>query len=284
MDLGMPKRLLPIMVIAFVVASGCSWLVYKALVNRLAPVQTQAQGVRVVVAATDIKLGSVLRPADLGWTVIQGTLPKGAILKQEDAVGRGVIAPINQGEAIVDSRLAAAGSGGGLAATIPQGKRAIAVKVYEVIGVAGFVTPGQHVDVLISGNPPDQEQAKLGTQVRTLLQNIEVLSAGQDIQKDAEGKPQQVQVVNLLVSPDEAEELTLASAQTRIQLILRNPLDTQISKPPGSAMSEIFSGNAMPIKKGIAQAKPKPDTGFVVEVMNGNKRSEAKFNASESKQ
>ena len=127
------------------------------------------------------------------------------ILKREDAVGRGVVSDLYQGEPILDSRLAAVGSGGGLAATIPQGMRACAVKVDDVVGVAGFVTPGMRVDVLISGNAPGAANASEGTQVKTLLQNIQVLSAGTDIQKDAEGKPQQVQVVNLLVTPDQAE-------------------------------------------------------------------------------
>jgi pilus assembly protein CpaB len=128
-------------------------------------------------------------------------LPKGAIVKKEGAIGRGVLSNLYLGEPILESRLAAPGSGGGLAATIPQGMRASAVKVNDVVGVAGFVTPGMRVDVLISGNPPGSANATQGTMVKTLLQNIEVLSAGTDIQRDAEGKPQQVQVVNLLVTP-----------------------------------------------------------------------------------
>src|SRR3984957_9373732 len=104
--------------------------------------------------------------------------------------------------------------------------RACAVKVDDVVGVAGFVTPGMKVDVLISGHPPGDANPAAGSRVKTLLQNIEVLSAGTDIQKDGGGKPQQVRVVNLLVTPEQAEDLALASSQTRIQLILRNPLDT----------------------------------------------------------
>ncbi len=99
-----------------------------------------------------------MRDADLTTTEIVGPLPKGAILKREDAVGRGVISDLYQGEPILESRLAAVGSGGGLAATIPQGMRACAVKVDDVVGVAGFVTPGMRVDVLISGNPPGPGQ------------------------------------------------------------------------------------------------------------------------------
>lgn len=279
----MSKRMLPILLIAFLAAAACSWVVYKALASRVVP--TQMAGTRIITAAVDLKLGSVLRAVDLSSEVVQGAVPKGAFLKPEDLVGRGVISAIYAGEPILDSRLAPVGSGGGLSSTIPKGMRAIAVKVDDVVGVAGFVTPGQRVDVLVSGNPPNEDTQKYGTQVRTLLQNIEVLSAGQDIQKDAEGKPQQVQVVNLLVTPNDAELLTLASGQTRIQLVLRNPLDNELSKPPGSAMTQLFTGLAPPKAVGVAQHKaaPKSDS-FVVEVINGNKHSEEKFIASESKQ
>jgi pilus assembly protein CpaB len=168
--------------------------------------------------------------------------------------------------------------------------RAIAVKVDEVIGVAGFVTPGMRVDVLVSGNPPEQTKVNqdLGTQVRTLLQNVEVLSAGQDIQKDAEGKPVPVQVVSLLVTPADAELLTLAASQTKIQLVLRNPLDTQVSKPQGSAMANIFAGMDLRPKTNIVSGPRKPVSQapqpFVVEVFNGTARTEQKFSSKESKQ
>jgi pilus assembly protein CpaB len=229
----------------------------------------------------DVKLGSVLREADLSTIDIVGSIPKGAILKREDAVGRGVISDLYQGEPILDSRLAAVGSGGGLAATIRQGMRACAVKVDDVVGVAGFVTPGMRVDVLISGNPPGPSNTMEGTRVKTLLQNIEVLSAGTDIQKDGEGKPQQVQVVNLLVTPEQAELLSLASNQTHIQLVLRNPLDTQVARTTGTAMANLFAdGNVVKPKPLVVgqKALPPPAPGvYLIEVFNGSKRTEEKF-------
>jgi pilus assembly protein CpaB len=225
----MNRRLLNILLIAFVIAAGTSYIVFRLVGARLsAPRQTTT---RIVAAATDIKLGTVLRDADLTTIEVVGTLPKGAILRAQDAIGRGVISNLYLGEPVLDNRLAAPGSGGGLAATIPQGMRAAAVKVNDVVGVAGFVTPGMHVDVLITGNPPGANVSQ-GSQARTLLQNIDVLSAGTDIQRDAEGKPQQVQVVNLLVTPEQAELLSLASNETHIQLVLRNPLDNKLAKPP----------------------------------------------------
>jgi pilus assembly protein CpaB len=285
MSFHMNRRLLSILLSAFLVAAGCSYLVYRVVGNRLGAVQPKST--RVIVAAKDIKLGTVLRPDDLSTGEIVGTLPKGVILRVQDAVGRGVVSDLYQGEAVLDSRLAAVGSGGGLAATIRQGMRACAVKVDEVVGVAGFVTPGMRVDVLISGNPPGPLNTNQGWKVKTLLQNLEVLSAGTDIQKDAEGKPQQVQVVNLLVTPEQAEVLSLASNQTHIQLVLRNPLDTQVAQTSGTAMANLFADkNAVPAKPRPAgpRTAPRPAQIYVVEVFNGSKRSQEKFSSGEEKQ
>jgi pilus assembly protein CpaB len=284
----MNRRLLNILLIAFVIAAGCSYIVFRLVGNRLAV--TRQTTTSVVAAATDIKLGSVLRDSDLTTIEISGTLPKNVIRRKQDAIGRGVISNLYLGEPVLDNRLAAPGSGGGLAATIPQGMRASAVKVNDVVGVAGFVTPGMRVDVLISGNPPGAANANQGPMVKTLLQNIEVLSAGTDIQRDAEGKPQQVQVVNLLVNPAQAELLSLASNETHIQLVLRNPLDTNLDKPPGTAMAQLFSDAApakAPAVTHVASkqpAKPAPSRVYLVEVFNGSKRSEAKFASGEDKQ
>ena len=283
----MNRRLLNILLIAFVIAAGCSYIVFRLVGNRLSG--TRQVATHVVAAATDIKLGSVLRDSDLTTVEIAGTLPKGAILKKQDAVGRGVISNLYLGEPVLESRLATPGSGGGLAATIPQGMRAAAVKVNDVVGVAGFVTPGMRVDVLIAGNAPGgTSNDGLGTLVKTLLQNIEVLSAGTDIQRDAEGKPQQVQVVNLLVNPAQAEMLSLASDGAHIQLVLRNPLDTKVDKTPGTAMAQLF-GNPIPPKVAVAghatpKAAPVAPRVYMVEVFNGSKKTEAKFASGEDKQ
>lgn len=283
----MNRRLLNILLIAFVIAAGCSYIVFRLVGSRIGAAR-QASA-HVVAADRDVKIGSVLRDSDLTTIEIAGTLPKGAILKKEDAVGRGVISNLYLGEPVLESRLAAPGSGGGLAATIPQGMRASAVKVNDVVGVAGFVTPGMRVDVLIAGNAPGESaNTGQGTMVKTLLQNIEVLSAGTDIQRDAEGKPQQVQVVNLLVNPEQAEMLSLASNETHIQLVLRNPLDTKVDRTPGTAMAQLF-GNASPPKIAVAshttpKAAPIAPRVYMVEVFNGSKKTEAKFASGEDKQ
>jgi len=140
------------------------------------------------------------------------------------------------------------------------------------------------VDVLVSGTGPGAAPAE-GPKVKTLLQNIEVLSAGTNIQKDNEGKAVQVQVVNLLVTPQQAELLSLASNQTKIQLVLRNPLDTDTPNTPSVAMASVLSdSNAAPKPKPVAVKKlapqvapPPPPRVYLVQVYNGAKRTEEKF-------
>jgi pilus assembly protein CpaB len=176
--------------------------------------------------------------------------------------------------------------------------RAFAVSVNEVVGVAGFVTAGSHVDLLIQGNSPTGNST-LGTLSKTLIQNLEVLSAGQDFRKDPEGKPVPVQVVNVLVTPEQAEVLSLASSQTSIRMTLRNPLDHDIAKTPGTAMKYVWGGMGMkgaqptddapPVPaprarmnverpREVAQAPPpKKEQPFVMEILSGAVRSETKF-------
>lgn len=273
----MNRRLLTILLIAFVIAGFCAWLVYRLVGVRLAASRPMST-TQLVAAAKDIPLGAVITKADLTTITIAGTPPKGTIMKMDDAVGRGVISEIFQGEPILESRLAGIGSGGGLAPTIPQGMRACAVRVDEVVGVAGFVIPGSRVDVLVSGLPPGQNQNE-GVQTQTLLQNIQVLSAGTDIQKDAEGKPQQVQVVNLLVTPEQAETLSLASNSLKIQLVLRNPLDTQTTKVPATAMNNLFGNdNPPPPEKRAARGPRKPEAKpYSMVIINGNHTTDEKF-------
>jgi len=249
---------------------------------------TKPAATRYVVAANaDIKLGTILAPGNLTSVQIVGDLPEGAILKPEDAINRGVISDLYKGEPILESRLAAKDAGGGLAAAIPLGFRACAIRVDEVVGVSGFVTPGMRVDVLISGNPPGQQSGEQGTQSRTLLQNIRVLSAGTDIQKDQEGKAKQVQVVNVLVTPEQAESLTLAQNQgVKIQLVLRNPLDTTTDPVPGTGMGLIFADKtaAKPKSVVVAKSSKKPASeAFSIEVINGSSRSKQEFGSPEVK-
>jgi pilus assembly protein CpaB len=255
-DNSMNRRLLTILLCAFLVASGASYLVYRIAGNQLRA-GAHPPTTKLLVAARDLEIGTLIKDSDLRAGAWVGALPKGALAKTDAVVGRGVVSVIYEGEPIMESRLAPAGSGGGLAATIKHGMRACAVKVDEVVGVAGFVVPGMRVDVLASGVPPGAP-ASDGPKVKTLLQNIEVLSAGTNIQKDNEGKPVQVQVVNLLVDPEQAELLSLASNQTKIQLALRNPLDTENAKTPGIAMARLFADVNTPAAKPPAARIARP--------------------------
>ncbi|HTQ54718.1 MAG TPA: Flp pilus assembly protein CpaB [Bryobacteraceae bacterium] len=289
----MRQRVVTILVAALIIATIASYIVYRMVQVRIAkgPVQVT----HILVAARNLEIGSLVRDADLKGGEWSGPLAKGMVTAKDAVIGRGVISGMYEGEPILDYRLAQVGAGGGLAATIPPGMRACAVKVNEVVGVAGFVLPGMRVDVLISGTPPDGK-TNAGPKVKTLLQNIEVLSAGQNIQKDAEGKPVQVQVVNLLVNPEQAEVLSLASNETKIQLVLRNPLDQETKQVPVTAMATLFKdqpGAVEPHAKPaavktppkpkappatpVAPATPPVPAALVIEVLNGPKKSEAKF-------
>ncbi len=255
----MNKRFLGVLIFSLVVALAASTVVYRLISARTAVASPPPTG--ILLAAHDLPVGTLLKDSDVSLAHWPGAPPAQSIAKLENATGRGVIANIYAGEPVLESRLAQRGAGAGLAATIPSGMRAVAVRVNEFVGVAGFVVPGMRVDILISGLAPGGTNSTLGTQTRTILQNIEVLSAGQKIQKDAEGKPITVPVVNLLVTPEQAETLSLASNETKIQLVLRNPLDTQQAKAPGTAMAYLFGGQPTGKSRPAgahAAAKPKP--------------------------
>jgi pilus assembly protein CpaB len=290
----MNRRLTTILVVALAIAGLCSLAAFR-LMSRRAEAAKPAPTTRVVTAARDIKLGTVLAASDVTLADVNGQPPKGSFLKLEDALGRGAVASIFQGETVLESRLAARGSGGGLASTIPQGMRACAVRVDEVVGVAGFVTAGQRVDVLASGMRSGANMmptnAGDGFTSRIILQNIQVLSAGTDIQKDAEGKPKTVQVVNLLVTPEQAETLSLATNQLRIQLVLRNPMDTTVTAVHSMAMGNLMSDEplaALPEPRhGAASQHRKTGTvpvNYSVEILNGTTRTEEHFKMPEVKQ
>jgi pilus assembly protein CpaB len=295
----MSRRLLIIVGCALVLSVCISYLAYMAVVAR-AHDERPAPARRIVVAARDLQVGSLIRGMDVKTAAWPGTVPKGAITTADAILNRGVISPIYEGEPVTEARLALPGSSGGLAGTIPPGMRACAVKVNEVVGVAGFVVPGMRVDVLITGQAPGGSAFE-GPRVRTLLQNIQVLSAGTNFQRDQEGKPEQAQVVSLLVSPPQAEMLSLAGNETRIQLVLRNPMDTQILRPPGTMVSNLFGGarGPEPVQSSHAPAGNKivqgtelpatrplsaPPIPSVVQVLNGSVHSETKFSAGQGQQ
>jgi pilus assembly protein CpaB len=180
----------------------------------------------VVVAATDLDIGAELRREDLRiieWPA--NALPAEVINDPKDAIGRGLIMPVIQNEPILPMKLASKEAGAGLPPAIPPGLRAVSVRVNEVIGVAGYVLPGTHVDVVATVNPSDKRNDMTS---KVILTNVMVLAAGTKIDRQTDkDKPMPVTVVTLLVAPEEAERLTLASSEGKIQLALRNPLDRE---------------------------------------------------------
>ncbi len=281
----MNKRFLGVLIFAFVVAAGGGFLTYKSLISRGGAATPARPTATIVIASRNLEVGTILKDSDVKLAEWSGAVPVGASNRTADYIGRGVVTPIYSDEPLIESRLAPKGAGGGLAAMIPQGMRAFAVRVNDVVGVAGFVVPGMRVDVVINGNAPGGNDA-LGTLARTLMQNVEVLSAGQDYKKDAEGKPVTSQVVTLLVTPDDAEKLSLAANQTTIQLVLRNPVDRDVAKVPGSALAYLFNSPGAakpavtppPVPKVVAveQPAPKPPP-FKMEIFAGTKKTETSF-------
>jgi pilus assembly protein CpaB len=213
----------------------------------------------VVVATRPLGVGWMIKPADVKIDKVPSdAFPKGAFSKVEDVLDRPVISNVLLDEPILEGRLAAKGSGLGLAPTIPVGMRAVTVRVNDVAGVAGFVLPGMKVDVLVTGHPPNSE----GTMTTTCLQNMLVLSAGQTMTPDSRGQTIQAPTVTLLVDPEQAETLTLANSEGRIQLVLRNSSDQAIEKTAGRYVSELYGAQrkpAAPVKQEVApRPRPRP--------------------------
>jgi len=173
--------------------------------------------------------------------VPESFFPAGGFSRLEDVVDRPVISPIEPDEPVLAARVADKGSGMGLAPLIPAGMRALAVRVNDVAGVAGFILPGMRVDVLVTG----RELGGNDTVTRTALQNVAVLSAGQTIQTDGKSQSIQVPVVTLLVNPRQAETLTLANSEGKVQLVLRNSADARVEATPGSRMRDLFASGRM---------------------------------------
>jgi len=280
----MNRRLVAVFVFAIVVAALTSFAVYRLIVVQMGKPARVVATSKMLVAARDLQVGELIKDYDLIEVPSNGSAPDHALRTRQEAIGRGVIATIYQNEPILDRRLAPKGAGAGLASTIPVGMRAVALRVNEVVGLAGFVLPGMHVDVLIAGNAPGAEQNQTGSLCKTVLQNIEVLSAGQKIEKNVEGKPESAQVVNLLVSPEQAEILNLASDETKVQLVLRNPLDTKEQPTSGVSLSGLFGQTvkaAGPVRPVVvvqrAAPAPRPPATATVEVFSGVKKSEQTF-------
>lgn len=215
------RRLLFIGLAAVVAGSVLSSVVYRTLQRQMAPAKP---GVSVVVAARDLIPGQKLEERDLRVVTYPADfLPSDVLHTQISATRRWAAVPIWKGDFVTASKLT---DDAGLPGQIPVGMRAAPVSVNDVISVAGFAKPSTRVDVLVTGYAPDSRKL----QTSTVLQNILVLAAGNQLEHDASSGGREAHVVTLLVSPEDAEKLTLATQEGHIQLIIRNPHDPNREK------------------------------------------------------
>ena len=244
----MDRRFLTVLGVSLVFALVVSGIFYQMTARSATNgKQTVREMKDIVVAARPLSTGVMVKPADVKLNKIPAeTFPKGGFSRVEDVLDRPVISNILLEEPLLDGRLASKGSGLGLAPTIPVGMRAVAVRVNDVGGVAGFVLPGMRVDVLVTGPGPE------GTVTRTSLQNIQVLSAGQTIQADARGQAIQAPTVTLLATPEQAETLALANLEGHIQLVLRNSSDQAIENTPGRYVRDLYDSRRLQMQKASA--------------------------------
>jgi pilus assembly protein CpaB len=259
-----------------------------AVRGRSAP--AEPSGTREIVVATrDLDIGASIAPADLrleAWPA--NRVPEDAFGEFDQVVEGVPVARILAGEPVMRRRLAPPGSGVGLSPKVPVGMRAISVRVDDVTGLAGFVLPEAQVDVLVTGTPLASPEA--GRMTRTILSKVRVISAGENLEPDASGKPQRVAVVTLLVSPEQAELLTLASAQGRLQLVLRNARDEEVVETRGVRERQMFamdwepSRPEGPLRPAPAPAAtlalppaPPPPPPVQIEVIRGTARSVESF-------
>jgi pilus assembly protein CpaB len=252
----MDRRFLTVLGVSLVFALVVSSVFYQMTARSSNVKKAEATDQKdLVVATRPLGVGWMIKPADVKLTKMPTDgFPKGAFSKVEDVLDRPVISNVLLDEPILEGRLAAKGSGLGLAPTIPVGMRAVTVRVNDVAGVAGFVLPGMKVDVLVTGHPPNGD----GTMTTTCLQNMLVLSAGQTMTPDSRGQTIQAPTVTLLVDPEQAETLTLANSEGRIQLVLRNSSDQTIEKTTGRFVSELYGTQRKPTPTAKAEAAPKP--------------------------
>lgn len=268
-------RLLLIGSLALAIGFLASVYVYKSLQGR----GGADAGIEVMVAANDLQVGQRVEERDIRIIHINpADLPPGTPRRRSDVVGHGVIVPISKGEFILPNRLAGENAGSGLPSLIPPGMRAVSVRVNEVVSVAGFVTPGTRVDVLLTGTPAGGSEE----QTTTVLQNVAVLASGHTLERTSTGEAQTTAVITLLVTPDDAQRLALASSEGHIQLALRNPLDTRQEDVAASSTRGLYKMAAAapaPVRPPVhhvqtAKAMPPPpaSTGVSVEVYQGDKK------------
>jgi pilus assembly protein CpaB len=269
-------RMIIVLAVALAAAGAATFAVYRAIQS--APARTvQVPTVPVAVAARTLPVGTLLTKDDVKMATwpAANQIP-GAFAAPDAVVGRGVVAPLEQNDPITESKLAAREAGAGLPPTIAVGMRALSISVNEVVGVAGFVVPGTHVDVLVTVTQQNE------TTTRAVVSNLLVMAAGTryDQGQTRDGKPIPTSVVTLAVTPEDAERVALASTAGRLVLALRNPLDNEPTKTQGVRLTSLMGPPAPPpvektvkgVKRVVAVAPPPPPPADSVETIKAAKR------------
>jgi len=273
-------RMMIVLAVALAAAGAATFAVYRAIQS--APARTvQVPTVPVAVAARTLPVGTLLTKDDVKMATwpAANQIP-GAFAAPDAVVGRGVVAPLEQNDPITESKLAAREAGAGLPPTIAVGMRALSISVNEVVGVAGFVVPGTHVDVLVTVTQQNE------TTTRAVVSNLLVMAAGTryDQGQTRDGKPIPTSVVTLAVTPEDAERVALASTAGRLVLALRNPLDNEPTKTQGVRLTSLMGPPAPPpVEKtvkgrkmvvAVAAPQPPPPKIYTVETIKAAKRTE----------
>ena len=258
--------------ISLALAAVVSLAAYNLLRQRLEPTEDTT---KVIVALERIPLGTRITDNQIQAVPWPKSAPlEGSFSDPGIIVGRGVVVPIAASEPILESKLAPREGGAGLSWAIPEGLRAVAVKVDEVIGVAGFVLPGTRVDVILTGSLERQRGSDTS---KVILENVQVLSAGPQTEQDADGRPRDVTVVTLLVGPEDAQKLALASTDGRIQLALRNPLDLEEKDPVAVQKPALYRGSTTPEVSPRRVSTRVPPPPLTVELIQGKEREVLTF-------
>jgi len=267
----MVRRIGVALVIALLLAVSVVYVTWRKLSTNNKPVVVPP--IQYVTTLHPMNPGETLRAQDLTMVNWPRANPlNGAFVRSQDVVGRSLLYPVVPGQPILDQQLAALGSAIGLTGEISPGMRAVALRSDDVVGVDGFVMPGTRVDVLVTYHPNNESNPITAT----ILQNVEVLAAGHQTQPDPTGKPSDVTVVTLLLSPEDAEKAVLAAAQGNIHFVLRNGRDDATAKATPLDVAEL-SGAPAPQHHVRRLPMPRAPKPWVVETWMGNKRTTDSF-------
>ena len=270
------RRILLALAVSLALSGACTWLLSRRIEAHAAT--QKPLELKYVAPVRAMQAGEVLRPESVmlvSWPAANAL--QGTFLKPSDVVGRAVLYPVEKGQPLLDRDVSAVGSGAGLAAKIPTGMRAIALRSDEIVGVAGFLFPGSHVDVLVTyhaGASPDPVTT-------TVLQDAEVIAAGHQVEPDPEGKPAVVDVVTLLLTPQDSTRAVLASTQGTVHFVLRNGADQTRTPVVPLSLAELSGVPAAPVhpvaapaSSRVTHARPSPVEAGIETVLGDQSSSQ----------